>query len=679
MAERAIRLLAIVDDRDYLFLLRGLLCAAVPQVQLSLEHAVSPASVLPLLSSSFDLFVFGYRLGDGAAVDVLYEMRRRAIDVPVILLTDHDDEHVPTDAIQASVVSCLPRAKLTETSLRMAVHCALELHRKEKQLCRLQQALRTNEQRYRLLFEANVAGVCRARLDGHIEDCNQAFARMLGYNLPEQLCGLRIQDLYTVPERYAHDMAAVLEKGSLLNCELELACKDRHTVCILANFCLLRDEAGNPIGFEGTSFDLTEVRLLQQQLLQAQKMEAIGRLAGGVSHDFNNLLMVIGSYSELLRDTLTDERQRHQAEQVLKASRRATELTRQLLAFSRKQVLSAQVMDLNGVVREAGKLLPRLIGEDIEVELALDEHLATIKADPTQVQQVILNLAVNARDAMPQGGRLMLETANAFFDRSYTMRHAGVREGAYVMLAVTDTGVGIRPEIMPHIFEPFYTTKERGKGTGLGLSTVYGIVHQSGGHIFVYSEPGRGTTFKIYMPQAAAKEQALPEPALEAEIPRGSETILLVEDEVALSQAVADFLTSSGYRVLPASCADEALKVIHGANGQIDALITDVIMPGEISGPELARRLLKLWPQLPVLYMSGYTESTVPQHGIDHPAAQFLEKPFTFRLLGKRLREILDHQNKTRPLVDTTAILANPALTAVASASRIRARNVRAT
>ena len=360
-----------------------------------------------------------------------------------------------------------------------------------------------------------------------------------------------------------------------------------------------------------------ELRESEEQLRQAQKMEAVGRLAGGVAHDFNNLLMVMRGYGELLLNRLdANDPLRRNAEEIQEAAKRATALTQQLLAFSRKQVLQPKVLELNAVVTEVEKMLRRLIGEDIELAATLDLALGRVKADPGQIEQIILNLAVNARDAMPQGGRLTLRTANVTLDQAYARQHRGARPGPHVLLAVSDTGVGMDAETQSHIFEPFFTTKDAGKGTGLGLSTVYGIVKQSGGTIWVESAPGRGTTFEIYLPlveKAAASGEL--HPALPAPPPGGTETILVVEDEMSVRRLAAEFLGSNGYTVLEAQDGGEALQVCEEHRGPIHLLITDVVMPG-MSGWELAVRLAGRRPEMKVIYMSGYTDDAIVQHGV---------------------------------------------------------------
>jgi len=381
---------------------------------------------------------------------------------------------------------------------------------------------------------------------------------------------------------------------------------------------------------------------LEEQLQQAQKMEAIGRLAGGIAHDFNNLLTVITGYSQLLLDHLPDgDPIRAHVGQIKKAGDRAASLTRQLLAFSRKQVLAPQVLDLNRIVANTDKMLTRLIGEDIELVAVAYPDLGRVKADPGQIEQVIMNLAVNARDAMPQGGRLTIETANVDLDENYSSQRLVVIPGAYVMLAVSDTGTGMNSEIQSRIFEPFFTTKEQGKGTGLGLATVYGIVKQSGGYVWVYSEPGKGAAFKIYLPRVEEAADEVKKTEGVVRVTAGSETILVVEDNEPLRRLVCGVLEAKGYTLLEAGSGEEALKVIEAHTGPLGLLLTDVVMP-RVNGPELAARLAPLHPEVKVLYMSGYTDNAIVHHGILDNGARFLQKPFTPEALARKIREVLD-------------------------------------
>jgi len=397
------------------------------------------------------------------------------------------------------------------------------------------------------------------------------------------------------------------------------------------------------------SRDVTESHALEEQLRQSQKMEAVGRLAGGIAHDFNNLLTVIGGYGELLLTSIPrGHPNREPLEAIVAAGERAASLTRQLLAFSRKQVLVPEVLDLNAIVARMDKMLGRLIGEDVNLFTKLDPSAGNVRADPSQLEQVIMNLAVNARDAMPRGGKLTIETANAELGEAYAQRHAAVATGPHVMLAVSDTGVGMDAETQGRIFEPFFTTKERGKGTGLGLSTVFGIVKQSGGSIWVYSEPGKGSTFKIYLPRV--EEAPMPRETPSGINPsiQGTETILLVEDEASIRTLARKVLESAGHRVVEAKSGPDALELVRGSGDPIHLLLTDLVMP-EMAGTELASRLLESRPELRILYMSGYTDDAVVRHGLLDHRHHFLPKPFTPSVLAAKVREVLDAPREAGP------------------------------
>ncbi len=505
---------------------------------------------------------------------------------------------------------------------------------------RAEAALRASEERYRLLFERNLAGVVRSSMEGTILECNDAFARAAVYASRQELLGLDITQFYWRPGERQALLQRLLTEKRALNCEIKMRRADGKTAHLLANVSLW-DQPGSPPLLEATTIDVTERKQLQEQLLQAQKMDAVGQLAGGVAHDFNNLLLVISSYAELLADNLQPkDPQRHHLEEILKASRRAAALTRQLLAFSRKQIMLPRVLDLNSVLADTGRMLPRLIGEHIQVSVLPGAELWKIEADPVQIEQVILNLAVNARDAMPKGGVLTVETCNVRLGADYVRSHVGVTPGDYVLLAVSDTGIGIPSEIMPHIFEPFFTTKERGKGSGLGLPTVYGIVKQSGGFLWVYSEPDQGTAFKIYLPRCQRPAAAAPPETVAARSLRGSETILLVEDEDPVREPTVEFLARNGYNVLQARNGADALQLAAGFDGPIHMLITDVVMPC-LGGRELAERLRKYRPETKLLFISGYTDATVLQRGVDSIGC-FLQKPFSLSDLARKVRELLE-------------------------------------
>jgi PAS domain S-box-containing protein len=411
-----------------------------------------------------------------------------------------------------------------------------------------------------------------------------------------------------------------------------------------------RGSEGELIGVIGVALDITDRKHLADQLRQAQKMQAVGELAGGVAHDFNNLLMVVKGHAEMLLERLPkSSTERSNVEQIQTAAERAASLTAQLLAFSRKQVLQPRVLDLNEVVGGMIQMVSRVIGENIELAFMPGARLGSVKADPSQIEQVVLNLVVNARDAMPQGGRLTIETASVELDKNYTVQHAIVEPGPYVMLTVTDTGCGMDAKTQARIFEPFFTTKEQGKGTGLGLATVYGVIKQSGGYIWVYSESGRGTTFKIYLPKITAKVEALtavktiPAPA------SGSETILFVEDEQSVRELVREYLSARGYSVLEASDGIQALDIAAAHPGAIQLLVTDVVMP-RLSGRELASQIATARRDLKVLYISGYTDDSIFRHGVLEGGMEFLQKPFNLRTLAQKIREILDGETATPAL-----------------------------
>jgi PAS domain S-box-containing protein len=505
-----------------------------------------------------------------------------------------------------------------------------------------QEGLRRSEINFRSLVTHAPYGVCRCDSTGILLDVNPALVTMLGYATASELVGCNVANLYSDSQQWfgLADFLRALEKFHGLTADW--VHKDHTSINVRLSGRAFRDK-GNTIFFELFAEDVTEHRALEQQLRHAQKMEAVGRLAGGIAHDFNNLLMVISGYSEFLLDRLgPDPTLRGPAQEVANAAGRATSLTRQLVAFSRKQMLAPKVIDLNSVVTENLKMLTRLIGEDIDLVMVPGADLGAVKADPGQIEQVVMNLAVNARDAMPQGGNLTIETANVQLDANYARLHVPVKPGDYVMLAISDTGMGMDADTQSHIFEPFYTTKGL-KGTGLGLSTVYGIVKQSEGYIWVYSEAGKGTTFKIYLPRLSAPGQAIAQqPALAHEPPSlGHETILLVEDEENLRRLTRHSLENQGYSVIDAADGAAAIQLSQAHKGPIYLLLTDVIMPG-MNGRELANHISPTRPEMKVLYMSGYTENHIGHNGALDEGITLLQKPFTLPALKAKVREVLD-------------------------------------
>jgi PAS domain S-box-containing protein len=509
---------------------------------------------------------------------------------------------------------------------------------------RAEEALRASEAHFRRFLENLPLGVYRTTPDGRVVMANPALLRMLGYDSWQELASRNLEgEAFEAGYPRPAFREQIEREGEVGGLEAAWKRRDGSMVFVRESARAFRADDGRVLYYDGIVEDVTERRRLEEQLRQAQKTEAVGRLAGGVAHDFNNLLTIIIGYSDLLSEKLSaGDGRRLPVEEIKKAADRAASLTRQLLAFSRKQVLQPHILDLKSLLTNVDEMLRRMIGEDIELVTHLPSGLGRVKADPGQIEQVIMNLAVNARDAMPQGGQLTLEAANVELDSSYASSHESVLPGHYVMIAMSDTGIGMDAETQAHIFEPFFTTKGQGKGTGLGLATTYGIVKQSEGHIWVYSEPGKGTTFKVYLPRIdQAVEVIAPTRALVDELSRGSETILLAEDEEAVCSLVRGVLESRGYDVLKTKGANEALEIGERHKKHIHLLLTDVVMP-QMSGRELAEHLAPLHPETKVLYMSGYTDSAVVHHGLLDPGTTFLQKPFTPDALTLKVREVLD-------------------------------------
>jgi len=495
------------------------------------------------------------------------------------------------------------------------------------------------EQRHREMFEQTPAGVATTTVDGRILLCNEAFARMFGYESAQGLVGQEAATLYWEPEDRDRLLAALRESGRLRNFEFRMRRRDGTAVWVLVNLTLRDADGGGRI--DATLIDISDRKALEQQLWQAQKLDALGSLAGGVAHDFNNLLTAIVGYAGLLRlDFSPGDERIESVEEIDKACMRAAGLTRQLLAFSRRQQFEPKPLRLDERVRDMEKMLQRLLGPQVRLVTATDERLARVWADPSQVEQVVLNLGVNARDAMPQGGTLTIETRNLHLDERYAGEQVDVPAGDYVLLAVSDTGTGMDRETRARIFEPFFTTKEKGKGTGLGLATVYGIVKQSRGYIFVYSEPGVGTTFKCYFPVTDAEVGAAV-PSLAPARVQGQETILVLEDEPAILAFVVSALERNGYHVLSAGDGETAMRVAATHHGVIHLVLSDGVLSG-VRVPELLRRLRGARPETKILLMSGYSQEAVFQNEIVEPTTAFLAKPFTIGQLTTKVREVLD-------------------------------------
>ena len=601
----------------------------VVQIATEARAGLEIAATSPIEAAIVDI-----TLPDMSGFDVLHGIRKLLPTTEVIFITGHASLTTAIQAINGLAFAYIVKP-FEMSHLLMTVEQAV---RKQ----RLAQALLDSDERYRFVTENIADAVFLLDLDGRIALGNHRAETITGYAQAE-LVGRAFFSL--LPEAGAREARARLSDvrvGVKVSpfFEVELIQKDGSRVLLEVHVTsVLKD--GQPVARLGVARDITERRYLEDQLRQAQKMEGIGRLAAGVAHDFNNLLTAIGGRCYLVLNALTSENPiRREIEIIQDAAERAAKLTHQLLAFSRKQILDPCVLDLNATVTGIEPLLRRMIREDIEIATALDSAAGRVKADAGQIEQVLLNLAVNASDAMPNGGWLTLATGNVTLDEAYARIHAEVEPGPYVMLSVSDTGHGMTAEVQAHIFEPFFTTKEVGKGTGLGLATVYGIAKQSGGHITVHSEPGHGAVFKLYLPRVEEAPGAA-EPARPTEITRrGSETVLLVEDDEPLRTLAREILSIQGYTVLDATSPSEALRLADAHPGPIHLLLTDVVMP-QMNGRQVADHLLAARPGLKVLFMSGYTDAAIVEHGVLEPGTHFLQKPFTPDGVSRKVREVL--------------------------------------
>lgn len=515
------------------------------------------------------------------------------------------------------------------------------------ELLRTEEAFQKSEAKFRTIFEGTAIGIILVDTRGRLMESNPVFQKMLGYNVKE--FNDKVLTELVHPDDIAIDRELykkLLEgKQGPYKVEKRYIRKDGGVVWGRLNVSLVRSMEEKPQYTIHMVEDITEWKRLETEFLQSQKMETVGRLAGGIAHDLNNLFTVLSGYSQLsLIGLKEDDPLRENLQEIKKNTDRAAELTHQLLAISRRQILDMKVIELNHLIQGLEKMLRRIIGEDIELITHLAEGLEKVKVDPSQIEQVILNLVVNARDAMPKGGKLIIETQNKALDENYTHSHFSVTPGRYVILSVSDTGCGIPPGVIEKIFDPFFTTKMKDKGTGLGLSTVYGIIKQSGGYIWVYSEPGQGTTFKIYLPQV--DEEATEVPLQQDEgvtFPRGSETILLVEDDHSLRGLTVRILNEMGYKVHEAANGGEAIKLARDHKGEkIHLLITDLVMP-QMSGQEVVEQFTPLHPSAKLLLISGYLDSTVSHQALIKSRTHFLQKPFSLTDLAKKVRNVLDH------------------------------------
>jgi PAS domain S-box-containing protein len=597
-----------------------------------------------LATSRWHVVLSDWAMPRFSALAALAIVKESGQDIPFLIVSGTVGEEAAADAMRSGAHDYVLKDRLG----RLVPAVLREVRESAARV-----ALRDAQSRFDRLAESGIIGILTVDLNGSLLDANDAYLRMVGYTRDELRAGaIRWPDLTPPSQRPLIDRAVAqsLASGFAVPWEMELARKDGKRVPVLVGGATL--DSSRTIAF---AIDLSArkeaetgrrraeeaLSASEAQLRQSQKMEAVGRLAGGVAHDFNNVLSVILCYAEVILSGLAEtDPLRDDIEEIRKAGSRAAALTRQLLLFSRQQVAEAKVLDLHELLTGLERMLTRILGEDVDLALVAPKAPGRVKADPSHVEQVIMNLVVNARDAMPTGGKLTIETANVTLADDYAESHVPAKAGEYVMLAVTDTGVGIDKDTQLRIFEPFFTTKEKGKGTGLGLSTVFGIVQQSGGHVWVYSELGVGTTFKVYLPRVGQEVAPLVTAATPTTL-RGSETVLLVEDEEQVRTVVRSVLERNGYRVIVAANAGEALLTCETRGEPIDLLLTDVVMP-IMSGPELARRLTAVRRGMKVLCMSGYTDDSIVRHGVLDDGVAFVQKPFTPVSLLRKVRDVLD-------------------------------------
>jgi PAS domain S-box-containing protein len=633
----ALRLLIIEDvEDDALLIVRALKRAGHDPLyeRVDTEAALSAA----LDRGPWDIVVSDFNMPRFTGTAALQVLRARDPDTPLIFVSGTMGEDVAVEAMRAGAQDYVTKGNLGR--LVPAIERELRDSAMRRERKRVEEALARSQTTYRSLVEDSPFGIFQSAADGRLIAVNPALVSMLGYESEAALLHQNMAtDVYVEPGHRTRIIEAVLEAGTIAT-ESQWRRKDGKTITVRQTGRVVRDAQGRVEFFNVIVEDVTERHLLEAQLRQAQKMESVGRLAGGVAHDFNNVLTAIFGYADLVLEELpAASAARQDVEEIRKAAERAAALTRQLLAFSRRQVLAPVVLSVNALVEDIDRMLRRLVGADVELRLALARDGGNFRADPGQLHQVLMNLVVNARDAMPNGGKLLIETSNTELTEQYAELHQAVVPGSYVMLAVSDTGTGMDAETKARIFEPFFTTKEKGQGTGLGLSTVYGIVKQSDGYVWVYSEPGRGTTFKLYFPRVVEPAEPLPLPRETATL-TGTETILLAEDDAMVRPLAKSLLDKLGYTVLEAENAERALEVATTHPGPIHLLVSDVVMPGA-SGRELARRLALTRPDTRVLYVSGYTDDAIVHHGMLEPGLHFLQKPFTPAALARKVREVL--------------------------------------
>jgi PAS domain S-box-containing protein len=608
------------------------------------------AAVEALARSPADLLLLNLKLPDMTGEDLLRTLTERNQIVPHIVLVEHGDEKRAAAQLRNGALDYLMKDGALLELLPPVVRRAVEQLERRKLLQDAEIAYEHLRRHYELILQAAGEGICGLDLSGRITFVNPAALRLLGYE-SQDLIGADLAALAERPVAGAHGRVrdALAANTTFRSQDQVFWRKDGSCFPIEYTSTPIREQ-NLQIGSVFVFKDISQRRALEEQYRQSQKLEAVGRLAGGVAHDFNNLLTVVAGYTDLLAaNSSLDSRAKEAVKEVQKAADRAITVTRQLLAFSRKQMLQPRPVNLNASIAEINKLVQRLIGEDVTLVNRLAENLPPVLADPGQIEQVIINLAVNARDAMPRGGTLTITTGPVTVDLTAASNQPGLRPGKYALMTVADTGHGMDAQTKARIFEPFFTTKEAGKGTGLGLATVYGIVGQSGGHIDVQSTIGQGTTFRVLWPQAAGPVKSPTAPSIDLTVLGGTETILLVEDEDAVRRLASKVLAGYGYRVIEAGDGAEAEQLGKRSAEYLHLMITDVVMPG-ISGLELAQRLAPLRPKMKVLFMSGYADDAITRRGVLAEDAAFLQKPFPPEVLARRVREVLDGTLEPEPV-----------------------------
>ena len=599
-----------------------------------------------LRQKSFDVVISDYNMGGWTGLDALAMVQDLCPDVPLILLTRTLGDQMAVDCIKRGVTEYVLKEQVGR--LPLALHRAKEERALREADKRAAQALRDSEARYRGLVNNATYGIYWEKPDGTLVYANRALVHMLGYDSAEEFLAMGTTGaLYCNPSRrkVVQDSCA---REQRVDAVVDWKRKDGRAVTVRINARYAKNLDNESPCIETLVEDVTERTTLETQLLQSQKFEAIGQLAGGIAHDFNNMIGAILGWAEMgIEETEPGARLRRHFEKMRHQAERAGALTRQLLAFARRQILEPRDIDFNQTVTESSSLLEKVIGSNIEIKSTLAVDLPVVRADPTQLEQVLMNLCINARDAMPEGGLLVIETAKASFDEESCKLQPLARPGDYVLLSVTDTGTGMDSATLDRMFEPFFTTKELGKGTGLGLATVYGIVRQHSGFIHVYSEPGLETTFRVYLPVSGAAVASPVKPEDDPKVEGGTETLLVAEDHDGLRQLALETLTKLGYNVIAASDGEEAVRAFRNHRDDIDLALLDVVMP-KLNGPEIYLRISQERPDLPVIFATGYSADFALLHKVQQQGLPVLQKPYTARDLARKVREALDHHPAPR-------------------------------